>query len=814
MGYGEENDFCIRAGDAGFELAIADDTYVYHAKSKSFGHQKRQELCEQGEVAIKRKHGEDKFKRLVGLLKEGSYLDKCRKNIAQAISCADNYKYFDILSVEVLFLLPIGGEGGGIHSIVQEVSAMRRLGVSARVAIRVQNREEFYRNYQDVTDYLNLFEVYNNFDELIKCCGNYNVILGTLYSTIEMLKKIYTYHPNILCGYYAQDYEPLFFEPNSTEYKIAYDSYNLIPDILIFAKTYWIANKIKTIHGVDVKKVFPSLDHEVYKPVHKVINDTINIVAMIRPLTPRRGAERTMRVLARLDQAMPDKFSFHIFGCNENDESFLKLQRDFTFKNYGVLKRAGVAAILSKADVFIDLSDFQAFGRTALESMASGCVPIVPIHGGTDEFAVDEINSLVVDPYDEEECYTRIKSLLCDKSKIRRLRAEGLLSASLFSTHKAALSELILFYNELIRRDLHLSLKRQARILLMPQLMSNGRPAGSGYVRLIDPYTNANLENYRINWSNSKDLPMPGIADVVFIQRDMGGINLNDIIGWMSLWKASGGKIIYEIDDNLMDRDAIKLRTYRTDQQTQELVDRVKTLASMADLVTVSMPALINIMKPLCSNIKLVPNYLDENKWFLNKKRLIAPDDYIRREGDPIRIGYIGTPTHDQDLEIVKEAILMLEKEFGKAIEVEVIGAFDRIKPMFGKKVGLPKITEYPNFVEWLVKRVHWDIGIIPLKDDNFNKSKSFLKFLEYSALNIAIVCSDVETYSYVARHGENCLVTSNETTAWYQSIKKLIEDSVLRNDLSKRAHTDLVTKYTIQGNKEIYEDLLNTVIN
>ena len=35
-GYSEENDFSYRAAKAGFELAVADDAYVYHAKSKSF----------------------------------------------------------------------------------------------------------------------------------------------------------------------------------------------------------------------------------------------------------------------------------------------------------------------------------------------------------------------------------------------------------------------------------------------------------------------------------------------------------------------------------------------------------------------------------------------------------------------------------------------------------------------------------------------------------------------------------------------------------------------------------------------------------
>ncbi|HAS6502879.1 TPA: glycosyltransferase family 2 protein [Vibrio parahaemolyticus] len=56
VGYGEENDMCARAVKAGYKLIIADDTYVFHSKSKSFGHDKRKVLAKQGSIALKAKH--------------------------------------------------------------------------------------------------------------------------------------------------------------------------------------------------------------------------------------------------------------------------------------------------------------------------------------------------------------------------------------------------------------------------------------------------------------------------------------------------------------------------------------------------------------------------------------------------------------------------------------------------------------------------------------------------------------------------------------------------------------------------------------
>ena len=55
-GYGEENDLCARLIHAGYKLLVSTNSYVYHHKSKSFGHETRSELSKQGSIALKEKH--------------------------------------------------------------------------------------------------------------------------------------------------------------------------------------------------------------------------------------------------------------------------------------------------------------------------------------------------------------------------------------------------------------------------------------------------------------------------------------------------------------------------------------------------------------------------------------------------------------------------------------------------------------------------------------------------------------------------------------------------------------------------------------
>ena len=47
----------------------------------------------------------------------------------------------------ISFVLPVGGGGGGAHSVVQEVNAMRDMGIEARVLVNQRNADGFRSIY-------------------------------------------------------------------------------------------------------------------------------------------------------------------------------------------------------------------------------------------------------------------------------------------------------------------------------------------------------------------------------------------------------------------------------------------------------------------------------------------------------------------------------------------------------------------------------------------------------------------------------------------------------------------------------------------
>lgn len=808
VGYGEENDFCIRATDAGFELAVADDVYVYHAKSKSFGHARRKELSAQGTASLKKKHTTEKYYAWVEAIKKTETLDTIREEIQSALSDKQHGPLPDLMTMRILFLLPVKGGGGGAHSVVQEVTGMRRMGLHASVGVKHEQVDGFVKAYADIDGARDSFIGFDN-NNLIQVSENFDIVIGTIFSSMKLVKRIIDVNPHILPAYYVQDYEPMFFAECSAKWQEARDSYTLVQGAFLFAKTQWIIDEVKRQHGVTVHKVQPSIDHEVYKPVQRGASGRLNVCTMIRPQTPYRGAERTMRLLARLHKHFGDRIAIHLFGCESEHPDFQKLERAFPFENHGPLLRPQVAALLAQSDLFIDLSDFQAFGRTALEAMACGCAAAVPTVGGAYEYAIHQENALVLDTLDEPSCLSSISSLLEDPDALQLMRRKGLATAARYSVHAAAVSEAVPLEVALIAWRTTHPRREKPVLYLLPSLRGDGLPTGSGYVRVILPYqSTAVLRDWRVLQTNV--LPQPGSGQVVLIQREAIGTTIETLQKWLPGWKAAGGKLIYEIDDDLLDADGLRVRNHAGD--VEATATKVRFLASHADVVHVSTESLAARMKPFNQQVRVIPNALDDELWRLTKPRQLGWGSFRRLPEGPVRIGYIGTPTHDEDLDLITEAMRAIEAKYGSAVEIEVIGGFQKRIPTFGKRVSLPKKNDYPNFVRWLHERVNWDVGIIPLAETPFNASKSYLKFLEYAALNMAIIVSAGTTYSAVAVNRKNSTVVASSKDEWVLALSELIDNPKTRaayaasaRDLIKKKHVlDHVSQQILQSLKNI----------
>lgn len=378
-------------------------------------------------------------------------LDRLTVQAKPSHNLGDNLKECTLISI--LFLLPVQGGSGGAHSVMQEVLELYRYGVKTHIAVDEPNYSTFLDNYAEIPEVKQIVRSYQTLTDLRKIAENFSVVCATIYNTVNVLQELVRTNYKILPGYYIQDYEPLFSEKDSPEWQEARASYTRIPNAILFAKTEWLCQTISRNHQVKVYKVEPSIDHEVYYPDLATQSDVVRLSTMVRFKTPRRAPKRTLRVVSRLLEMFPNQIKFSIFGSHPDDFNLSEVSLPKSATILGRLTRPEVAETLRNSDIFLDLSDYQAFGRTALEAMASGCIPVVPKRGGTNEYAVPDVNSLVIDTTDEDECVSCVAQLIQkEKRELYQLKLNGIETASRYSKKRAAFSILKLLSEQVIQQ--------------------------------------------------------------------------------------------------------------------------------------------------------------------------------------------------------------------------------------------------------------------------------------------------------------------------------------------------------------------------
>lgn len=242
--------------------------------------------------------------------------------------------------------------------------------------------------------------------------------------------------------------------------------------------------------------------------------------------------------------------------------------------------------------------------------------------------------------------------------------------------------------------------------------------------------------------------------------------------------------------------------------QSFKLVENVLEEIKAAALVTVSTQRLKDIYSRYNSNVQVIPNAVDFEWWPKNNKK----DDGF------IRLGLFGSNTHYKDWNEIAEVLKKVLDEFPNvklcfnnwftSKEIQKQGAsLEELKktpqfPDFFEKYGLidhPQVEIYEpvEIQKWsqALSDVGIDIGLAPLSNLTFNKAKSNLKYLEFSALRIPGVYEKMEPYQDDIKHGENGFLASHPVD-WYKSIKKLVEDSELRKVMGNRAWQDVKNRY------------------
>ncbi|RUR67415.1 glycosyltransferase [Variovorax guangxiensis] len=439
-GYGEENDLCIRAVANGWQLAIADDVYVFHAQSKSYSTERRIKLAKAADENLHRKHSSAPIMNQLEITRQSLRLRAVRSRLQlmdeRLHIRAQIRQHFE--GKRILIILPVAHAGGGAHVILSEASVLQDCGVDVVIANSESARASFEASYPGCRLPITWLSDWSQLSEHIHF---YDAVVATLYLSVFWIKEALeksSRRPTV--GYYIQDFEPDFFADGSADYLQALASYTEIP-MRLMTKTEWNRKMVAERTGKSPILLGPSLDWSRFAPppIQRSSRQVI-VCAMIRSSTPRRAPQMTVSVLRQLLIARPNKVQVRTFGCEPDDAILDPLRSLSSHQAYGELSSAEVDALMKQADVFVDLSVYQAMGLSCLEAMASGVTIIGPVNGGLSEIVTHEETGLLVDTRDEAQCLQACLRLVDDSALRRRLGDAGIERAAFFFPDAPALA--------------------------------------------------------------------------------------------------------------------------------------------------------------------------------------------------------------------------------------------------------------------------------------------------------------------------------------------------------------------------------------
>lgn len=256
-----------------------------------------------------------------------------------------------------------------------------------------------------------------------------------------------------------------------------------------------------------------------------------------------------------------------------------------------------------------------------------------------------------------------------------------------------------------------------------------------------------------------------------------------DILRMLNLRKHYKFKWIVDTDDNMFgvhhENPAFS--------HAQDLQGNRGKCLFLADGLTVSVPNLKKIYTTTNPHIFVQKNALDFKLW----------DDLKVKPHKGIRIGWDGSMGHKPDLEIVRPVIEAIKEKYPE-VKFVTMGW----KPEFSDEhhEWVP-IHDYPKKLASL----GIDIGLAPLIDSSFNRCKSNLRYLNYSALKIPTIYSPTENQKGLPG------MPATSHYDWFDAMSTLIEDKTLRRVLGTGQNRYVKKHFNMKDNvKDLAEWMVN----
>lgn len=297
--------------------------------------------------------------------------------------------------------------------------------------------------------------------------------------------------------------------------------------------------------------------------------------------------------------------------------------------------------------------------------------------------------------------------------------------------------------------------------------------------------------------------------DIVLINRHIPGMELDTLLDYR---KRYGFKLVVDVDDYWhLDPWHILYHTY----PTEKIISHIKA----ADLVTCTHHRLWLELREYNRCLEVIPNALPYGRGQFHDGRLPSAEDIGPGR---LRVSYVGSVTHERDLEVVRGAWRRMGDEkyirdrthfilcgFTNEGPRQVVEAWRRMLSVYlaGFKLnGYARAAIEPE--QYMAFYCEADIAVAPLVASKFNAMKSNLKVLEAATKAIPILVSDVHPYK-----DQPYAVHCKSGADWVRNMRELIRSPSMRREYGEanaeycRSEFDL--DYWNKYRRQVYDKLI-----
>lgn len=248
---------------------------------------------------------------------------------------------------------------------------------------------------------------------------------------------------------------------------------------------------------------------------------------------------------------------------------------------------------------------------------------------------------------------------------------------------------------------------------------------------------------------------------------------------WFSIIRTIFSKIVVDFDDAV----------FLFDQES------FNKIVAQSNWVIVGNNYLKSHALPYNKNVSVIPTSVDIEKYY------VMP----LKSSSIITIGWIGHESNIHELKQLEGVFSLLRDKYNGKIVLKVVSNQD----FFSNHIKV--VNEKWNLSNEIEKVSSFDIGIMPLSDNEWVRGKCGAKLLQYMAAGVPAISSPVGVAKEIIKDGVNGFLAMSEKE-WVEKLSYLIEDEPLRKKLGKQGRQTVEERYSVRVNAPKLKNVLENV--